>query len=117
MVGVKSRHPLAKGQGADKWAPQRDSYTATVPASIPEFRARVRSITNLSGTMRLLTGHLTDRTACRLIPKTSTDPLGSEFHGIRIPLHHGATLDAEVAEQGGSGGSVAEDGIFNHRLA
>jgi hypothetical protein len=95
---------------------------ATVRASIPEFRARVRvrSITNRSGTMRLLTGHLwpsyrSDSPSPD--PKKVDRSLGSEFHGIRIPLHHGATLDAEVAEQGGSGGSVAEDGIFHHRLA
>ena len=58
-----------------------------------------------------------------LLAPTSMTPAGyfkgvfKQLHRLGIPLHDGLTLVAEVAEQRGAGGTIAEDSIFHDRLA
>src|ERR1700727_1110911 len=40
-----------------------------------------------------------------------------ELHGVGIPLHNRLAFIAEVAEQSGSGGAEAEDGVLDDGLA
>ena len=39
-----------------------------------------------------------------------------ELHRFGVPVDDLATLDAEIAEQGGAGGTEAEGRIFDHRF-
>ena len=40
-----------------------------------------------------------------------------DFHGVGVPLDDAAVFHAEVAEQGGSGGAEAEDGVLDYGFA
>src|ERR1700746_481248 len=40
-----------------------------------------------------------------------------DLHRLWIPLHDHPVLDTQIAEQGGSGGSIPEHGIFDDGLA
>ena len=40
-----------------------------------------------------------------------------DFHGVGVPIDDAAVFHAEVAEQGGSGGPEAEDGVFDYGFA
>src|SRR3954471_5325606 len=39
-----------------------------------------------------------------------------QLHLVGVPVDDLAAFDAEVREQGGAGGTIAEDGVFHHRL-
>ena len=49
--------------------------------------------------------------------KVRVDPALQQLRFIRIPAGGLAAFVAHVAEQGGAGGSEAEDGIFHDRLS